>query len=127
MSDVPNDEGTAEGGFKMPGMPMTFEDFSEKVVANLSPVEQISPFKVGQIQKLIADADEQLGKTLAPYFAILQVCQSKRTSNLVTRLHAQGVRCIISFCAASNILFPMPVGVGLCRCSFCWDSLLILW
>lgn len=29
--------------------------------------------KVGQIQKLVADADEELGKTLAPYVAIHQV------------------------------------------------------
>ena len=29
--------------------------------------------QVGQIQKLVTDADEELGKTLVPYFAMLQV------------------------------------------------------
>jgi hypothetical protein len=48
------------------------------VVKYLSPVEQLSPFKVGQIQKLIADIAEsagnsELGGQIAPYFAIAQV------------------------------------------------------
>jgi len=51
----------------------TFEDFSEAVVTHLAPVEQLSPFKVGQVLKLISDADAQLGKTLAPAFAVVQV------------------------------------------------------
>ncbi len=41
--------------------PTTFEGFSALVVKWLSPVEQLSPFKVGQIQKLIAQIAEGAG------------------------------------------------------------------
>ena len=41
--------------------PTTFEGFSSLVVKYLSPVEQLSPFKVGQIQKLIAQIAESAG------------------------------------------------------------------
>ena len=34
---------------------------------------QLSPFKVGAIQQLIADGDADLGKKTAPYFAIILV------------------------------------------------------
>lgn len=56
----------------------TFEGVSKLVVKYLSPVEQLSPFKVGQIQKLVADIAEsagnsELGGQIAPYFAIAQV------------------------------------------------------
>jgi len=36
-------------------------------------VQKRTRTQVGQIQKLVTDADEDLGKTLAAYFAILQV------------------------------------------------------
>lgn len=39
----------------------TFEGVSKLVVKYLSPVEQLSPFKVGQIQKLVADIAESAG------------------------------------------------------------------
>merc|ERR1712205_232496 len=57
---------------------LSFESVSALVVKWLSPVEQLSPFKVGQIQKLIADIAEsagnsELGGQIAPYFAIAQV------------------------------------------------------
>jgi hypothetical protein len=42
-------------------MPTTFEGFSALVVKWLSPVEQLSPFKVGQIQKLVAQIAESAG------------------------------------------------------------------
>ena len=34
---------------------------------------QLSPFKIGAIQQLIADGDADLGKKTAPYFAIILV------------------------------------------------------
>jgi len=57
---------------------LSFESVSALVVKYLSPVEQLSPFKVGQIQKLIADIAESAGNTelgaqIAPYFAVAQV------------------------------------------------------
>merc|ERR1712127_670577 len=57
---------------------LSFESVSALVVKYLSPVEQLSPFKVGQIQKLISDIAEsagnsELGGHIAPYFAIAQV------------------------------------------------------
>merc|ERR1712127_1033315 len=57
---------------------LSFESVSALVVKYLSPVEQLSPFKVGQIQKLISDIAEsagnsELGGQIAPYFAIAQV------------------------------------------------------
>lgn len=58
---------------EMPDIGFTFEDFSALVVEKLSPIEQLSPFKVGQIQKLIADGDEEMGKKTAPYFALVLV------------------------------------------------------
>lgn len=46
---------------------------SDLVVKYLSPVEEMSPFKVGQIQKLISDINEQAGTAVAPFFIVLQV------------------------------------------------------
>jgi len=46
---------------------------SDLVVKYLSPVEEMSPFKVGQIQKLISDINEQAGTVVAPFFIVLQV------------------------------------------------------
>jgi len=43
------------------------------VVKYLSPVEEMSPFKVGQIQKLISDINKQAGTVVAPVFIVLQV------------------------------------------------------
>ena len=40
---------------------LSFESVSALVVKYLSPVEQLSPFKVGQIQKLISDIAESAG------------------------------------------------------------------
>lgn len=39
----------------------------------LAPVEEISPFKLGQIQKLIEESNEEAGKAVAPAFAVGQV------------------------------------------------------
>ena len=50
-----------------------FDAFSKQVVSTLSPVEQMSPFRIGQIQKLVADSNEELGLKTAPCFAITQV------------------------------------------------------
>jgi len=57
---------------------LSFAGVSALVVKHLSPVEQLSPFKVGQVQKLIADIAESagnstLGEQIAPYFAVAQV------------------------------------------------------
>mmetsp|Transcript_33631 Transcript_33631/g.79377 ORF Transcript_33631/g.79377 Transcript_33631/m.79377 type:complete len:241 (-) Transcript_33631:223-945(-) len=54
-------------------MPESFDEASTMVVKLLSPVEEISPFKLGQIQKLIEDIHEDTGKAVAPFFAMLQV------------------------------------------------------
>lgn len=40
---------------------LSFESVSALVVKYLSPVEQLSPFKLGQIQKLISDIAESAG------------------------------------------------------------------
>jgi hypothetical protein len=40
------------------GLPTDFNGWSELIVKYLSYVEEISPFKVGQIQKLIADVSK---------------------------------------------------------------------
>lgn len=36
----------------------------------LAPMEEVSPFKLGQIQKLISDINVDAGEAVAPYFAI---------------------------------------------------------
>jgi hypothetical protein len=40
------------------GLPTDFNGWSELIVKYLSYVEEISPFKVGQIQKLISDVSK---------------------------------------------------------------------
>jgi hypothetical protein len=59
------------------GLPTDFNGWSELIVKYLSYVEEISPFKVGQIQKLIADVSKdalpELGGQIAPYFAVVQI------------------------------------------------------
>jgi hypothetical protein len=76
-----------EGGLKMPEMPKiempelnlpdkmpeSFEEGSAMVVKLLGPVEELSPFKLGQIQKLIEETHEETGKAVAPAFAVGQV------------------------------------------------------
>jgi len=57
---------------------LSFESVSALVVKYLSPVEELSPFKLGNIQKLISDIAEaagnnELGGQIAPYFAVGQV------------------------------------------------------
>mmetsp|Transcript_28049 Transcript_28049/g.56841 ORF Transcript_28049/g.56841 Transcript_28049/m.56841 type:complete len:208 (-) Transcript_28049:52-675(-) len=54
-------------------MPESFDEASSMVVKMLSPLEDITPFKLGQIQKIIETLYEPLGKVLAPAFAVLQV------------------------------------------------------
>jgi len=54
-------------------MPESFDEASAMVVKLLSPVEEISPFKLGQIQKLVEDIHEPTGKAVAPVFAVGQV------------------------------------------------------
>eukprot|EP00293_Proteomonas_sulcata_P015737 CAMPEP_0184289820 /NCGR_PEP_ID=MMETSP1049-20130417/2190_1 /TAXON_ID=77928 /ORGANISM="Proteomonas sulcata, Strain CCMP704" /LENGTH=229 /DNA_ID=CAMNT_0026596759 /DNA_START=11 /DNA_END=700 /DNA_ORIENTATION=- len=54
-------------------MPESFEEASDMTVKLLAPVEEISPFKLGQVQKLIEDMHEPTGKAVAPAFAIGQV------------------------------------------------------
>lgn len=46
---------------------------ADLIVKYLSPVEEMSPFKVGQIQKLISDINEKAGTAVAPLFIVLQV------------------------------------------------------
>jgi len=46
---------------------------SDLIVKYLSPVEEMSPFQVGQIQKLISDINEAAGSAVAPAFIVLQV------------------------------------------------------
>jgi hypothetical protein len=53
---------SSHGGFVVQQeISLSFEGVSALVVKYLSPVEQLSPFKVGQIQKLIADIAESAG------------------------------------------------------------------
>jgi len=54
-------------GFKMP---TSFNEFSDLMVKWLSPLEEVSPFKLGQIQILISDINKEAGEWVAPYFAI---------------------------------------------------------
>jgi len=65
-SEAPVTAGEDEG-FKWP---TTFEEFSAMMVKYLAPVEELSPFKLGQIQTLIADVNVDAGNAVAPYFAI---------------------------------------------------------
>lgn len=46
---------------------------SDLVVKYLSPVEEMSPFKVGQIKELISKVNEDAGTAVAPFFIVLQV------------------------------------------------------
>lgn len=51
-------------------MPTTFNEFSDLMCKWLAPLEEISPFKLGQIQILISDINKEAGEWVAPYFAI---------------------------------------------------------
>ena len=53
--------------------PKTFGEFSEMTVRVLAPLEDLSPFKLGQIQILISDISAAAGEAVAPYFAIAMV------------------------------------------------------
>ena len=48
----------------------SFGEFSSMVVQHLSPVEELSPFKLAQIQELIAQMSKDAGDLVAPSFAI---------------------------------------------------------
>jgi hypothetical protein len=48
----------------------SFGEFSSMVVKHLSPVEELSPFKLAQIQELIAQMSKDAGDLVAPSFAI---------------------------------------------------------
>lgn len=50
--------------------PKTFNEFSDMMVKVLAPMEEVSPFKLGQIQILISDVNAAAGEAVAPYFAI---------------------------------------------------------
>jgi len=50
--------------------PTNFNEFSDLMCTYLAPVEEVSPFKLGQIQQLIADVNKDAGEAVAPYFAI---------------------------------------------------------
>ena len=71
-----------EPGPSMPSMPSVpgadaaaehIKSASDMVVKYLSPVEEMSPFQVGQIHKLISDINENAGTAVAPGFIVLQV------------------------------------------------------
>jgi len=51
-------------------LPASFSEFSEMAVKTLAPMEEISPFKLGQIQILISDIHAGAGEAVAPYFAL---------------------------------------------------------
>jgi len=51
-------------------LPQTFGEFSSVVVKHLAPVEELSPFKLGQIQDLIGTINKDVGDALAPAFAV---------------------------------------------------------
>jgi len=42
-------------------IPTTFGEFSAIVVKHLAPIEELSPFKLGQIQELIASVSKEAG------------------------------------------------------------------
>jgi len=48
----------------------SFGEFSSMIVKHLSPVEELSPFKLAQIQELIHQISKDAGDLVAPYFAI---------------------------------------------------------
>jgi len=73
---------SGEPGPSMPSMPSVpgadaaaehMKSASDMVVKYLSPVEEMSPFQVGQIHKLISDINENAGTAAAPGFIVLQV------------------------------------------------------
>jgi len=49
--------------------PFSFTEFSAMIVQYLAPVEEISPFKLSQVQELIAKIHKETGDAVAPYFA----------------------------------------------------------
>ena len=51
-------------------IPQTFGEFSSMVVKHLSPVEELSPFKLGQIQELVGTVSKEAGDASAPFFAV---------------------------------------------------------
>ena len=51
-------------------LPETFGEFSSMVVHRLAPVEELSPFKLGQIQELVGAVSKDVGDAIAPYFAV---------------------------------------------------------
>ena len=56
--------------FEAPELPQTFGEFSSLVVTHLAPVEELSPFKLGQIQELMSTVDKDVGDAVAPTFAV---------------------------------------------------------
>jgi hypothetical protein len=51
-------------------LPQTFGEFSSVVVKHLAPVEELSLFKLGQIQEIIVTINKDVGDALAPTFAV---------------------------------------------------------
>ena len=56
--------------FETPELPQNFGEFSSLVVTHLAPVEELSPFKLGQIQELMSTVDKDAGDAVAPTFAV---------------------------------------------------------
>merc|ERR1712216_78709 len=54
-------------------VPSTFQGWCTLISRVLAPAEELSPFKLGQIQKLIADINADAGLWVAPYFVTGQI------------------------------------------------------
>mmetsp|Transcript_82649 Transcript_82649/g.134009 ORF Transcript_82649/g.134009 Transcript_82649/m.134009 type:complete len:512 (-) Transcript_82649:271-1806(-) len=52
------------------GEQFSFGEMSSLIVKHLSPVEELSPFKLGQVQELIGQIHKETGDLVAPYFAV---------------------------------------------------------
>jgi hypothetical protein len=58
---------------EMPDVGFTFADFSSMVVEKLGPIEHLCPFKIAQIQRLIADGSIPRIKLVGGYVKSIMV------------------------------------------------------
>lgn len=63
-------EALAKKSAEEPEVALSFGEFSTIIVKYLAPVEEISPFKLAQVQELVGQIHGETGEMIAPYFAV---------------------------------------------------------
>jgi len=53
--------------------PKTFNEFSDMMCKFLAPMEEVSPFKLGQIQKLISDVNVDAGEAVCCDYVVVHL------------------------------------------------------